>query len=215
MSARRGEELVLGFVVMIAASVLPRWEVLEQAWVKNFGGVKWLPWPWYVTLLFLALALTLTLPTARRSGLHVGDIGTHWRRVLLVCGGAVVATATVYPVLPTRPWEGQSITMWLVSPVAQQLIFFGYLFGRLEEAFPSRPVHAYLPFSQPLLLTCGFFALWHLPNAFSLPLGYFVFQLFYTGLLSAVPGLARQWTGSVYYGILTHIAVNFLAWRLS
>jgi membrane protease YdiL (CAAX protease family) len=76
-------------------------------------------------------------------------------------------------------------------------------------------VHPRVPIARALLLTAMYFALWHTPNLFALPPGYFLFQLFYTGVLSMIPGLARQWTGSIYYGIMTHAAVNFIAWYAS
>ncbi len=213
-SALQREELLLALVLTIGASTFYRWRFFEQAWVQDIVGLKALPWHWYVSLLFLGLGLLLTLPTRKRSGLGPGSIGLHWKRVLLVCGGAVLATALVYPQLPTRPWANSSITMWLISPLAQSLFFIGYLYGRLEHAFPGY-IHPRLPFTRALVLTVTFFAFWHLPNAFSLPFGYFLFQLFYTSVLQMIPWLSRQWTGSIWYAVLTHSAINFIAWYAS
>jgi membrane protease YdiL (CAAX protease family) len=213
-SAVQREELMLAFVLTISASSFLRWRFFEQAWVQDVFGLKALPWHWYVSLLFLALGLLLTLPTWRRSGLGPGRIGSHWKRVLLVCGSAVLATALVYPQLPTRPWADSPITMWLISPLAQSIFFIGYLYGRLEHAFPGF-VHPRLPLTRALGLTVLFFAFWHLPNVFSLPLGYFLFQLFYTSVLQLIPWLSRQWTGSIWYAVLTHSAINFIAWYAS
>jgi membrane protease YdiL (CAAX protease family) len=213
-SALQREELLLALVLTIGASTFYRWRFFEQAWVQDSVGLKALPWHWYVSLLFLGLGLLLALPTRKRSGLGPGSIGLHWKRVLLVCGGAVLATALVYPQLPTRPWANSSITMWLISPLAQSLFFIGYLYGRLEHAFPGY-IHPRLPFTRALVLTVTFFAFWHLPNAFSLPFGYFLFQLFYTSVLQMIPWLSRQWTGSIWYAVLTHSAINFIAWYAS
>jgi membrane protease YdiL (CAAX protease family) len=214
LSASQREDLVLALVLTITISLFPRWRPFEQAWVQNFAGLKALSWHWYVSILFVAAGLLLTLPTRQRSGLCVGRIREHWRRVLLVCGGAVLATALVYPLLSVRPWGDASVTMWTLSPIGQQLIFLGYLYGRLEQSFPGH-VHPRVPLSRALLLTVCFFALWHTPNFFSLPAGYVLFQLFYTGVLAIIPGLSRQWTGSIYYAVLTHAAVNFIAWYAS
>ncbi|HEX2165809.1 MAG TPA: CPBP family intramembrane glutamic endopeptidase [Longimicrobiales bacterium] len=214
LSATQREDLALALVLTIAFSVLPRWRVFEQIWARDVAGLKVLPWQWYVSALLVAAALLLAVSTARRSGLHAGSIREHWRGVLLVCGGTLLATAVVYPQLPVRPWGNAPITMWTLSPLAQELFFFGYLYGRLETSFPGH-VHQRIPLARALLLTCAFFALWHTPNFFSLPVGYVVFQLFYTGVLALIPGLARQWTGSIYYGIITHVGVNFIAWYAS
>jgi membrane protease YdiL (CAAX protease family) len=205
---------VLALVLTISAQVFPRWRVFEQMWVQDVLGLRGLSWHWYASLVFLGFGLLLTLPTRERSGLRIGSIRAHWRGVLLVCGGSVLATALVYPQLPVRPWGDQPATMWLVSPLAQSLIFIGYLYGRLERAFPG-PVHPRIPVARALLLTVTFFGFWHLPNGFSMPAGYFVFQLFYTSALAVVPGLSRQWTGSILYAVLTHSAINFIAWYAS
>jgi membrane protease YdiL (CAAX protease family) len=212
-SAQR-EDLVLALVLTIALSVVPRWRVFAQAWVRDFAGLRALSWESYASILLVAAALVLALTAPQRSGLRVGAIREHWRGVLLVCGGAVLATALVYPRLPVRPWDDAAITMWTLSPVAQQVFFFGYLYGRLDVTFPGH-VHARVPLARALLLTTAYFALWHLPNVFTLPLGYVAFQLFYTGVLAIIPGLARQWTGSIYYGVLAHVGVNFIAWYAS
>lgn len=214
LSALQREELTLALVLTITISLFPRWRPFEQAWVQNFAGLKSLSWEWYVSILFVAAGLLLTLPARQRSGLRVGRIREHWRGVLLVCGGAVLATAIVYPQLSVRPFGDQSAVMWTLSPIGQQLIFLGYLYGRLEQSFPGH-VHPRVPLARALLLTVCFFALWHLPNFFAMPVGYVLFQLFYTGVLAIVPGLSRQWTGSIYYALLTHAAVNFIAWYAS
>lgn len=214
LSPLQREELLLALVLTVSAQVFPRWRVFERLWVEDVLGLRALSWHWYVNLVFLAFGLLLALSARERSGLRVGAIRAHWRGVLLVCGVSVLATALVYPRLPVRPWGGESATMWLVSPLAQSLVFIGYLYGRLEQAFPGH-VHPRVPVARALLLTVFFFSFWHLPNAFSMPAGYFLFQLFYTSVLAVVPGLSRQWTGSIVYAVLTHSAVNFIAWHAS
>ncbi len=214
LTAIQREELVLALVLTITISLLPRWRVFEQAWVQDFASLKSLSWEWYVNILFVAVGLLLTLPTWHRSGLRVGSIREHWPAVLLVCGGSVLATALIYPQLQVRPWANASTTMWTLSPLGQQLLFFGYLYGRLEQSFPGN-LHPRIPLARALLLTVGLFALWHTPNFFSLPSAYVLFQLFYTSVLAIIPGLSRQWTGSIYYALLTHSGVNFIAWYAS
>lgn len=214
LTAAQREDLVLALVLTISVSLIPRWRVFEQAWIQDVAGLRAIPGRWYVTGIFLIAALALALSAPRRSGLTFGSIREHWKGVLLVCGGTILATALVYPQLSVRPWGDAAITMWTISPIAQELLFFGYIYGRLGESFPGY-VHDRVPVARALVLTAMFFALWHAPNFFTLPFGYVLFQLFYTGVLAIIPGLARQWTGSVYYGIVTHAAVNLIAWLAS
>lgn len=208
------EELALALVLTICISFFPRWRVFGQLWVRNVAGLKVLPSGWYLGILFLVAGLVLALSAPQNSGLRLGSIRDHWKKVLLVCGGAVLVTAVVYPQLPVRPFNGRSATMWVTSPAAQELIFLGYLYGRLERVFPGY-VHAHIPVAKALVLTSLFFGFWHAPGLFYFPVGYALFQLFYTGVLGMIPGLSRQWTGSIYYAVLTHSAVNFIAWYAS
>ena len=214
LTAAQREDLVLALILTVAVSLIPRWRVFEQAWVQDVAGLRAIPGTWYATGIFLLAALALALSAPRRSGLTFGSIREDWPRVLLVCGGTLVATALVYPQLAVRPWGDAPVTMWTLSPVAQELLFFGYIYGRLDESFAGH-VHGRVPVARALVLTAMFFALWHTPNFFSMSFGYVLFQLFYTGVLAIIPGLARQWTGSVYYGIVTHAGVNLIAWLAS
>ncbi len=189
------------------------------------GGVVWgaraswpppealdgISWPYWVDGLTLVFGLGLTLPAPRRSGLVVGRLREHWRGVLLVCGGPLALTALVYPLLDTGAFEGWSSSMWTISPLAQDLVFFGFVYRVLDAAWSGRVV-ARLPVEWPLFLTALIFAAWHIPNFVAMPPGFVAFQLLYVLLGALVIGLARQWTGSLVYGWITHTAANAIAW---
>lgn len=211
---RRLEWLALALVLTIASHAVPGWRFLARPWQSDFLGLHSIPWATYVRILFLMFGLALVLPTRRRSGLIVGDIRTHWRKVVLVCGGPVLLTLLVYPQLPVRPFANAGSHMWLISPFAQSLVFIGYIYGRLEPLFPSF-IHPRVQVRWALVITAGFFAAWHLPGFTSLPVGYAVFQLGYTGIAYVIPALSRQWTGSIFYVALCHTAINFIAWATS
>lgn len=164
----------------------------------------------------LLYGLALTLPTWRRSGLRIGTIREHWKGVLLVCGGPVLLTLLVYPNLPERPFAHAGPGMWLVSPLAQDLVFLGFILGQLEPRFP-RPFVRRLGAPRALVVGAAFFAAWHLPNfcAHGISTGYVVFQLGYTAGGFLLVGLSRVWTGSILYGVLEHSLVNLIAWWFS
>jgi membrane protease YdiL (CAAX protease family) len=211
LSSAQWEELALALVLVISISLFPRWRPFQHAWVQDLFGLKVIPWHWYVSILFLVLGLLLTLPTWRRSGLGLGRIREHRQAVLwitLLCVGTV---AIVYPQLPVRPWSEHPVTMWLLSPLSQQLIFMGYLYGRLEQAFPGQTATG-VPLKHALLITAAFFGFSHVPNFVSLPAGYVAFQIFYTSVLALIPGLTRQWTGSIWPVVFIHTSINFIAW---
>lgn len=213
LSQAQREDLALALVITIGASALPHWGVLVQLWFKLSPGLRRAyPFPWYADLALLLFGLLLALPTWRRSGLRIGELGRYRLRVLLVALLCIGTTAVVYPLLPTRPWANMPASMWVLSPLAQDLVFFGYLYGRLERAFPGY-LHQRVPVDRGLCLVVAFFALWHAPNFLgSLPAGYVVFQLFYTSVLAVIPGLTRQWSGSLIPATFIHSAMNFIAW---
>lgn len=162
----------------------------------------------------LVYGLLLAVSSPKRSGLRVGAIRKAWKGVLLVCGGPIVVTLIVYPLLPTKPWGGASYHMWLTSPLAQDAVFIGYLFGCFDELFPKRFLPK-IPVPTALLLTCVFFTAWHVPSFLSLPVGYTLFQLVYVFVICLITGLSRVWTGSILYFTVTHGIVNLIAWLLS
>lgn len=214
LARARREELAIGLVLVVAAGTFPVWRPFEQAWTRDLAGLRALSWPVYLDFVSLALGLLLALPTRERSGLRFGSIRQHWRRVLLVCALPPLITALVYPRLPVRPFADHPWTMWAVSPLAQDLVFVGYLYGRLERVFPAY-LHPRVPVRWALALTVAFFALWHSPALLGRHPGYALFQLFYTSVPMLIPALARQWTGSMLPVWACHAAVNWIAWRTS
>jgi membrane protease YdiL (CAAX protease family) len=66
--------------------------------------------------------------------------------------------------------------MWLISPLAQELVFTGYLYGRLEPLFPGY-VHPRFRVRWALVVIGLCFAAWHLHNVGKLPAAFVAFQL--------------------------------------
>jgi membrane protease YdiL (CAAX protease family) len=201
------EGLTIGLLVTVAFVTVPQWlrwytfELLPKRWQLPAD------WEWYRDVLQMAFALLLVTGTWRRSGLRIGRIRQHWWKVLIVCGLPVAAFAIVLPFLPASPFHFHTVTPWLVSPGAQEIVFIGFLYGHFDRITPAN-VHRRVPVRWALVLTAAMFSLWHTPNFLWLPAGWVTFQLAYAFVAMMVYGLARQWTGSVYYGILTHMACN-------
>lgn len=206
----RIEWLALGLVLTVSAWAIPAWghDTLKRIGVIPSGlfdgRVAW-------EFLLLLLGLVLVLPNPRRSGLCIGRLQGRAFHVLLVCGVPPILTALVYPQLPVRPFGRFGWEMWMVSPLAQDLVFLGFLYGRLEPLFPGA-VHRKLPVHTVLPVAALFFAAWHLPNLLTMAPEYVGFQLAYTWSGFVLTGLSRQWTGSLLYATVSHSAVNLIAW---
>jgi membrane protease YdiL (CAAX protease family) len=157
----------------------------------------------------LAYALMLALPTWRRSGICIGDVRRWWPHVLFICGLPVVITALVYPRLDEQPFAKASWSFWVIGPPAEDLIFSGFLYGRLRLSFTGQ-IHPRVPIHTALFVTAWLFSFWHAPML-AQSVGYGLFQMLYTFVGGTFVGLIRQWTGSVLYGMMSHMAVNAIA----
>jgi membrane protease YdiL (CAAX protease family) len=207
----RIEAVCLGVAVVVGGYGIM--EFGDAAAIALFGSVRFVALnlhsqTWFNSLQ-LAYALMLVLPTWRRSGLRIGEIGSWWPQVLFVCSVPIVVTAVVYPLLPERPFANAAWSFWVIGPPAEDLIFSGFLYGRLRLAFRG-VVHMRVPIHTALVVTAALFGLWHVPMM-GHSVGYGCFQIAYTFVGGMLVGLARQWTGSVLYGMLSHMAVNAIA----
>ncbi|MDP2983899.1 MAG: CPBP family intramembrane metalloprotease [Candidatus Latescibacter sp.] len=210
ISREKWEWLILAALLTWAAHLVPEqiffltWTLLPP-FIQAAGEENY----WY--LLSLTYGLFLVLPSLSRSGIRIGDIRSHWRGVLFACGIPIILTAIVYPLLPVRPFADSAAGMWLISPLAQDLVFIGFLYGRFEILFPTF-IHPRFRIKWALLISALFFSAWHLPNFSTMPAEFVVFQLFYTVLIYLAAGLSRQWTGSILYFTLAHSCINFIVW---
>lgn len=165
--------------------------------------------------MLLALGLLLALSAPRRSGLRIGPVREHWKGVLLVCAIPPLLAALVYHRLPIRPFGGHGVEMWTLSPLAQDLVFAGFLYGWLDRCLPGRLLRD-VPLDRALVFGALCFAAWHAQNFLAgVPPAFVFFQLAYTAAGYLLAGLSRQWTGSFLYMTLSHAAVNWIAWRAS
>jgi len=208
----RFEALSLAAALTVLAMVLPYSDPVRNLY-NSFGlpPDAWLSQHRFGDLALIAMGLILVLPAPRASGLCIGRIREYWWYVSLLIGLPLVGTAIVYPLLPDRPFKGADLNMWLTSPLAQDLFFGGVIYRILRPHFATR-VSRWLPFEWVLPVGGLFFAAWHLQNLEYFPTRYVAFQLLYTWGAYNLLGLTRQWTGSLLYVILAHMAGNFLVW---
>jgi membrane protease YdiL (CAAX protease family) len=202
--------IAITIAVTILAVIAADWE--QPVRVMGLRHLPGLDHAGQHSLVLLAFGLLLTIPTWKRSGLRIGSIRKHWKAVLIVCGIPVLVTALVYPQLGERPFARAGAEMWLISPLAQDLVFMGFIYGILESSFPDY-VHPRVPVRRGLLIGAVAFAAWHLPNLFSaMSPAFLAFQLLYTSAGFVLTGLSRQWTGSLLYATLSHSGVNCVVW---
>lgn len=206
----KAESLLLALVLVAAWHAVPSWvfsflparQLYESLGEDGYGTLY--------DAVSGVVPLLLCLGVASRSGLVLGSWRGHVLKVLGICTAPVVLTAIVYP-LTGRPFSGDRIGIWLVSPAAQDLLFTGYLYGLFRVTFPGT-IHRRFRVEWAVIVTALFFALWHTPNFWGMSASYVSFQLLYTLIGGAWVLLARQLTGSIIPGFLTHTACNFISW---
>lgn len=204
------EALLLAVVLVAAHHALPvgLLRLLTAQRIHDALGPKGYADFWDSLSLIMPVLLCLGAPL--RSGLRLGEwTGWAWK-VLGICTVPVVLTAIIYP-FTSQPFTDRNIGIWLISPAAQDLLFTGYLYGLLDAVFPGR-VSQRLAVNKAVVITAAFFSAWHLPNFLGMHASYVVFQLCYTFVFGAWILLVRQLTDSLWPGLATHMAVNFLAW---
>ena len=211
----RFKELLITALVIVLAWILPKLPYYFSTLDTYLTHQHTIGHDALHDLILLVLAIALVAPTLKRSGVCLGDIHKHWKKVASVCLLPSILVAIAFPLITPKPFVGYSTTMWLISPLAQALIFIGYLYGRLALVFPS-VIHDKLRIHWALVIAALYFAAWHIPNfAGNASASFVVFQLIYTFVLFIIVGLSRQWTGSVLYYTLTHASINFIAWYAS
>lgn len=172
--------------------------------------IRTVGWRNFHDIVFLTFSVFLVAHDPRGYGIRVGNIRSHWKLALSVCLVPIALTAIVYPLLPVRPFSGGPIGTWLISPLAQDLFFAGFLYKQSEIQFPGRVGKRY-PVERCIFVTAFFFSLWHVPNFLMLDSVYVWFQLLYTFAGACLVGLIRQATDSLMCILFIHMTVNWLA----
>ena len=202
------EAVLLAIVLIAGFHAIPYW-ILHflpaRKIYETFGPDR------YATFfdgLTLIMPLLLCLGSPIRSGLIWGNWSGRYRLILGIWAVPVVLTAVIYP-FTSQPFTGDRIGGWLVSPLAQDLLFSGFLYGLFDSVFvPSNK--RWVPNAS--IATAIFFALWHIPNFAGIQPTYVVFQLVYTFLFGLWFLLVRRQTGSIIPVVLIHMSVNFISW---
>lgn len=199
--------LSLAILLVFASHAIPEWLSLALR-----GNIVELKIGYYNTraIWYLLFSLILIGHDPVGYGLKLGTIRDRWPWILGLCILPIVVTWFVYPQLPYRPFSGQSACNWLISPLAQDLLFAGYFYERFKELFPGS-ISERIPIEKTIPITATYFALWHTVNFLYWPAEFVVFQLVYTFVGACLMGIMRQITGSLIYIVFVHMTVNWIA----
>ena len=195
------------FILIFASHAIPLWlEALTRGnALQEAIGTENLVACW-----FLSFSIILVAHDPVGYGLTFGDIRKQWKWVVPLCVIPLLGTWIVYPRLPVRPFTGDPIATWLISPLAQDLLFAGYLYRHFEKGFPGT-ITRKLPFNRTIFVTAVYFSLWHSVGLLYGAGGFVYFQMVYTFFGACLMGVIRQYTGSFIYITAVHIVANYIA----
>ena len=197
--------------IVVTAAMTFHW--IPGYWWHHVGPLfEGLPgaWAYYLSLLILALVLTIWAP--RTFGLTWAQTWSA-RRLVAIVGGGMTAVAIVGMLFIRVPFYGGSSAIYLCVPLMEELLFRGFLFAVLDDAFPRRWNFGRFRISTATLVTAVAFGLWHL-GGLRLPTdGFILFQVVYATIAGLLLGIMREATGSIWAPWGVHFVVN--AWAVT
>ncbi len=158
-------------------------------------------------IVVLAIGLALTLWAPRRFGLVPANTRKN-RRVISTIGGVMAVVACTTMLFMSTPFYGGTMAYYLIVPLAEEVLFRGFLFAVIDDAFPRRVRIGRYDVALAVFITAIAFGLWHLSGLRWPTSGFTWFQLFYTTIAGLGMGIIRQATGSIWGSWGVHFIVN-------
>lgn len=161
---------------------------------------------------FVWLGLLVTMGKPGLFGFHMGRCRRYWKLVLAVALFTGLSTSAYILLNGPTPYHGgilQLLPNLLLVPLGEEMIFRGILFVALlhflDQLHPPKTSAA-----LAILFSAIGFGLAHANNLFYNPIGFTLFQIFYSTVFGLVFGYVRYKTDSLYPPILFHAIMNTL-----
>lgn len=160
---------------------------------------------WSLAILWIILPAALAIHSPRQSGLFLDKAAIQRHKkilclfVLTVCIGLllfILLGVTTYFHSVKYP-----VLFFIVTPMAEELIFRGWIYGKIQT---------YKKFS-PVFITALLFGLSHLQYTNYMPTHFVIFQVMYACILGIFLGKIRQYSKSIYIGIGVHMFINCIS----
>lgn len=195
--------------IVVTAAITFHW--IPAYWWHHVGHLlERLPGPWPYRLSSLILAVLLTIWAPRTFGLTWAKTWAA-RRVVVIVGGGMTAVAIVGMLFIKVPFYGGSSATYVCVPLMEELLFRGFLFAVLEDAFPRTWNIGRFRLSSATIVTAVAFGLWHLGGLQWPTDGFIWFQVIYTTIAGLLFAIIRQATGSIWAPWLVHFVVDMWA----
>lgn len=109
------------------------------------------------------------------------------------------------------PFQGGSSAFCFTVPLSEELLFRGFLFAVVADAFRGSIHIGSQRISVAALITGVAFGVWHLGGLYWPVQGFSLFQVAYTTIAGILFAMIRERTGSLWPCWLVHFVVNLWA----
>lgn len=156
---------------------------------------------WSIVIPWVGIGLGLCLFDRSDNGLiwNHQKILQYWKSILssFMVLGIGLAIFILFGI--TKYFHGvkSPIIFYLFTPIAEELIFRGWIYRQIEKTG-----------GWPILLSALLFGLHHLQYFNYHLTGFALFQITYTFALGLILGKMRRDSGSIYSGLTAHIILN-------
>jgi len=162
----------------------------------------------------LVFGVILVASDPRRSGITLGT-KKNSGKALVACGVIIGGTLLYRFALNGNAFDSWNApwSTWAISPIAQELVFSGFILGLLNEYFPRRWIEP-LPLSGAVVASAALFGMWHfIPDVIfsDRDASWLLFRQAYTAIPWMLYAMTRLWTGTILYAVVMHLAVNFIS----
>ena len=152
--------------------------------------------------LFLRSVVLLTVAHFVYLKRSVSGISMHRKldRGLVFMATLICASNLLFLWASNNPWRQVAITYTLIVPLTEELLFRGYIPGKLKTEFAGF-VNKEIGLSWAVIVSAILYGIWHVSNMR-------FFQVFFTIMGGLFFGVLREKTGTIYASVLLHIITN-------
>lgn len=188
--------LVVGVVVLGNYQIA---KLVQLFWLGVYPDFSYM---WSIVIPWIGIGLLL-------SSRDIGGYGLIWRnkrslsnwKMLAAYFGFLAVGMAIFVIFGvTKYFHGvkSPITFYLFTPIAEELIFRGWVYRQMEKWW-----------KWPVIASAVMFGLHHLQYFGYQLTSFAIFQIGYTFILGLFLGRMRKDSGSIYLPLLAHIALNW------
>lgn len=176
---------------------------MQRFWLGIYPDFSYM---WAIVIPWVSIGLLLSSMDVNGCGLVWSNkkILSHWKMLVGYFGLLGLGMALFIMLGITNYFHGvkSPIIFFLFTPIAEELIFRGWVYQQIEKWW-----------KWPVLISALLFGLHHLQYFGYHFTNFAIFQITYTFVLGIILGKMRKDSGSIYLPLVAHILLNWATLR--